>query len=522
VTSGASATLTWSSTNATSCTATGSWTGGKGLSGTQSTGALTSLASYTLTCTGAGGTAAKTATVGVSSSSAIPTLVQHVSAASTRNQEFSPGCYAFQLAGPTTAGNALLVSYTMQKNVAATVTDDAGDTFNPVMSQFNSQQTDQAMGIAAAFNVHAGARKISVCYAVDAGFRVQPMASEFANVVGVDGSGSANGASSGTSITSGSLTPTQSNDLVYQVTMSRSQSQSGYTAGNQANVSWNLLSADLLDGWAAQYGVYGATTAFSPTMTAGKSDTWLTASVLLVAGNSGAVPPGLRIAHLLHENVPKNSPAGGSGNPFANPVVTQFPCNGNLVVAMIAGGNQPLTVTGVSDSNTNTWAQAGSTAAAGDATAMSYYAGNATCTTDLKVSTQFSSGNGDYTILFYDVVGAASTPLDKTNSGGGDYMSNGDFTMPFTLTPSASNEMVFATIAWDYNTAVGLTGAYIDTAHYTAEGLDGPSPVDENNGWGHLVSTGTTPISFTWQVFDPTQHPIRGWAAVVAAFKAAP
>jgi hypothetical protein len=56
IASGGSSTLTWSSTNATSCTATGGWSGAKATSGTQSTGAITMPSSYSLTCTGTGGT----------------------------------------------------------------------------------------------------------------------------------------------------------------------------------------------------------------------------------------------------------------------------------------------------------------------------------------------------------------------------------------------------------------------------------------------------------------------------------
>src|ERR1700682_3110915 len=41
VASGGASTLTWSSTNATSCTASGGWSGAKATGGTQSTGALT-------------------------------------------------------------------------------------------------------------------------------------------------------------------------------------------------------------------------------------------------------------------------------------------------------------------------------------------------------------------------------------------------------------------------------------------------------------------------------------------------
>ena len=56
IASGGSSTLTWSSTNATSCAASGAWSGAKATSGTQSTGAITMPSSYSLTCTGTGGT----------------------------------------------------------------------------------------------------------------------------------------------------------------------------------------------------------------------------------------------------------------------------------------------------------------------------------------------------------------------------------------------------------------------------------------------------------------------------------
>jgi hypothetical protein len=72
VTSGRSSALTWSSTNATACSAAGAWSGTKAVSGSQGTAALSADASYQLTCTGAGGSATHTATVSVTN--AIPTV----------------------------------------------------------------------------------------------------------------------------------------------------------------------------------------------------------------------------------------------------------------------------------------------------------------------------------------------------------------------------------------------------------------------------------------------------------------
>ena len=72
--SGGSTMLAWSSTNATACSAGGSWSGAKAMSGSQSTGALKANASYSLTCTGSGGSATQTAAVSVTSTAAAPTL----------------------------------------------------------------------------------------------------------------------------------------------------------------------------------------------------------------------------------------------------------------------------------------------------------------------------------------------------------------------------------------------------------------------------------------------------------------
>jgi hypothetical protein len=66
---GAGSTLTWSTTNATSCTASGTWSGSKNTSGTQSTGPLAASSTYTLTCSGVGGSANNSVTVAVSSGS---------------------------------------------------------------------------------------------------------------------------------------------------------------------------------------------------------------------------------------------------------------------------------------------------------------------------------------------------------------------------------------------------------------------------------------------------------------------
>jgi hypothetical protein len=79
VPSGGSSTLTWSSTNATSCTASnvgaegGTWAGPKPTSGSDVRGPLTATATYSLACTGPGGTASRSVTITVTSAP-VPTV----------------------------------------------------------------------------------------------------------------------------------------------------------------------------------------------------------------------------------------------------------------------------------------------------------------------------------------------------------------------------------------------------------------------------------------------------------------
>jgi len=72
---GGRVTLTWSASNATSCSASGDWSGNKATSGSQPSGVLNSNSSFTLSCTGAGGTASQTVPVTVTSADSIPPAV---------------------------------------------------------------------------------------------------------------------------------------------------------------------------------------------------------------------------------------------------------------------------------------------------------------------------------------------------------------------------------------------------------------------------------------------------------------
>jgi hypothetical protein len=65
VQTGGNVTLTWSSTDTKTCAASGGWSGSRAVSGAMMVGPLNAAATYTLTCSGDGGTAADSVDVAI-------------------------------------------------------------------------------------------------------------------------------------------------------------------------------------------------------------------------------------------------------------------------------------------------------------------------------------------------------------------------------------------------------------------------------------------------------------------------
>jgi len=91
-----SATLTWTSTNANYCYASGAWSGSKAISDSESTDNLTYSKTYTITCTGLGGSASDSVTIYVQqvSGATNPTIQKMVRNLSDGERIFSESTLA--------------------------------------------------------------------------------------------------------------------------------------------------------------------------------------------------------------------------------------------------------------------------------------------------------------------------------------------------------------------------------------------------------------------------------------------
>jgi len=120
--------------------------------------------------------------------------------------------------------------------------------------------------------------------------------------------------------------------------------------------------------------------------------------------------------------------------------------------------------------------------------------------------------------MFYDVAGAAASPLDTTASATGSQSTAGNLTA-LSITPSTSStEFIFAMMPVDYNTVTGLVNGFNDADMFSGEALSGPEPVDENNGWGHFVVSSTNAVPITW-TFLSNSLAAGSWSSMASAFK---
>jgi len=457
---------------------------------------------------------------------ATPTLVSHVSESNSRSSAVtSPYHLYLHLADPATAGNAIVVACQFQGEPTLTITDNKSDSYKNAEVYYNSAN-NQSIVIAEAFNVTAGAYNLTATWSAETS-QFACVSSQIANVIAADGAGAGN-EGSGTSATAGSMTPTASGDMVYQVVASPSGSlaQKSFTAGSQSNITWNLESADLEDGMAVQSGVYSSTSAIDPAMTQGTSATWISAAVLLKSGTAGAVPTGMRVAYEIHENFPYTPAAGGTGNAYTNPAALQIPCiAGATIAALMDGGGatNPSLISSITDSNGNTWSQIAQYVYSNDGVyAQAYYAKNVACSSGFEtLKVTFADTTNDDTIVFYVIPGAGTSPLDTYSGSAQDISSAGSpVTLNYTLTPAAAGEIVIAEENWYYNTATGTpeTNWLFDSAYYSGIVLDGPQPIDQNGGWMHYYTTSTSPLSFTYNMLSSSDA--NGPAAGMAvAFK---
>jgi hypothetical protein len=474
---------------------------------------------------------------------AVPTLVQHVSTCNMLGGTLASGT-DFRVRFPELflSGNLGILAFqygpTGGGATTFSVTDDLGNAWTLGATTFDSVKVQGAQMFYRP-NMTAGARVVKI--RPTAGVSVQfvsAVGSEFYNLATSsvnDGAGSGantNGVASAT-IAAGALGTLTSGDLIYQyMALDGTTSNSGtVTAGSQANIAWALLSADRQDGQAAQYGVYNATTSFSPTMSMANANQFNTVAMAFKSASAGTAPSAtaIRVVAKHHLSFPRVGNTFGA-NATTNPFTAQVPQVGNLLVIAHSTGNTNFAITSITDSLGYGWEQSGSgifnsAPGANDGGQIWYSANRTSPSTAAAITINFTDITAsDASCIIYDVVNAApiQNDLERTGSATGDQTVAASPIVTCAITPTTPNGLVFFLVQQEFNTEVGITspvGAIFDSIEFDGMNQDGPENLDQNGGWAHYYNPDLSTLTATWTLVNTSTDPMRQWGAYAAAFK---
>jgi hypothetical protein len=258
----------------------------------------------------------------------------------------STPAYQCNLPETSTAGDTLIFSFGFDNsggNQNFTVIDDTGDTFTLDVS--SAASNNKQLRLYRAVNIAGGATYVRVTLnSGQLNGYWQPTVSEFFNAAALDASSCATGTS--TSVAAGSLTPTTTGDLLYQVSYSASpSSEPSFAAGSQSNIAWAFAFQLHGDGAAAQYGVYNSTSAINPTFTQGSSNSFISCAVALkpsATGSALALLP--RVVHQTHDAMPKNAPNPWNIGAISTGDTVYFAYVGNDAISSVTSNPSPTVV----------------------------------------------------------------------------------------------------------------------------------------------------------------------------------
>lgn len=434
------------------------------------------------------------------SSGAVPTLVRWGGFSNTKavlplgttvntcpNQTI---CLPYTVAPLT--GNALVACYTYSDSPASTPSLSDGVNTWVVDKVVDDTTNSKKVAIAHALNV-SSATQLQIAFGANV-TNVGALYKEYNNILSasaVDQSSSNTSASGSSTVTAGSQTPTAANDLLLQCSQ-RTQTPltTSFTAGSQSNITWTLGITDVIDGLFSQWGQDSATVAINPTMTMANNSGYASVSLSLKTGTQGSPRPtgSMTPIGLLRADITDTIAN-------TNPIVLQFPCDGaNGITGDMSTGMQTGTswrVTGITDSNSNTWTQIGSLLGNNNTgQTQHFYSQNPTCTNNMTVNvatTGLSDTVKDGTFYLYAWAGADTSSLFRQEYTSGGQLGNGSggpFTWFDPASPGVANGCAVASLEEGFNTSVGITspsGAVFTTQTFGGEDISGSHPPGENN-----------------------------------------
>jgi hypothetical protein len=375
------------------------------------------------------------------------------------NGGFMQNCFK----STTQVNDTIIVAVVTESTVANMAVTDDGSSSNAyaIPSGASEVSGGHTLAIFTATVAHAS-RCLSVTFTTDTGAIDDQMTMwEYSNVGSVDGTPCATHVTTGTSVACGSaITTTVSGDLVLAVTSvttfgTTPTGSMHFTA--QTGASWNLSTNDGTDWSASQTEIQSASGAVTPAITS--STAVSSANIVGIAfkptSTGGNVPSGPYLLSMQHQNN-----WGFSTAPTATSETLYFPCPASVtgtVLWLLLGNVDTTTVTGVTDSNSNTWTGLTRVDSTGDGFSIQWYhtALNPTCSGSEALTLTYGANPSALLPLwdFFIVTGAASgyDSTEGQKSTNTSCASPTAFTGP-TVTPTSFPALVLAYGNQDFNT----------------------------------------------------------------------
>ena len=435
-----------------------------------------------------------------------PAFVQHVDINQFGQGGSNITSLLIRLPNLTLANNCVVVSIANSgPATVSSVTDDKGNTYTIAKSETDG---GYLVSVYVAQGVTAGARLITVTFSGATDF-ISAKVTEFAGIAtsGAVDATSGNIANS-TTITAGSITPTQTGDLLYQVGFQDTgvaPAASSFTVGSQSNIAWAFVpgGVSIWDGSYAQYGQYNSTSAIDPTLTVNTPQNYLSVALALKAASAGTTPaPGIRVVaaqHIYLDSLSSNT--------------VQSVTAGNLQILLSTSTDG---ISGVTSTN-GTWQRRVAAQDSGDGAYGEVWDTVNASPGTRTLTVTFNGANNGHDIMLLDVAGSATSPFDTSAKLENQVQLSGTTLTTVSITPNTSNGLVVtaAPIELGEVTDLTTTGQYSLTGSTTPVDID--SWMDENNGYGIYYNPNTSPVQFVW---NETRQ-VGFWAAAAASYEAA-
>jgi hypothetical protein len=460
---------------------------------------------------------------------AVPTLLQSKVDAAEANPLSFIHTWKTNLPNPSQAGNCLVVVVTAgNSSPPITVSDDKGNTWNST-TMVSDVPSNNSLQIFYALNVVGGTQLITVNLGSGNFDFDQVMLLEFNNVAAVGALDAQVGqTTSGTSLSSGSMTTTADGDLIIGAAV-----VDGF--GSQtAPMTWTpgsgftFAATSDTNYMAVQYQIQGTHGAINSSMTSsinGSSAITKAIALKASAGSQGAPnPAGIRVRKVDVESLGVTPYGTYSGTTWT----FQLAVDGNLIAAGWTGKSTSK-LTSVTSNPPLTWT---STATSSDGITGSlnsvqwWYAAGASPGT-LYTITFNGSPPGSFTVNLFDISGAATSPFDtyanavgyapRPNTGETGVPVNGPL-----ITPSTSNGLILAVQQEDQHTVVNASPGYFEA--YDVGVYSGPSG-EGDQGLMAYYNPNTLAVQVVW-IYNGYEAGVTGGAAAynsqAIAFKAGP